>query len=75
MKFAFVAKHRTIWLCDPPGVVAVGLPCLAQRSPSARSCSDEELGGKVMASFPNDGTCGARRVTGSPTGGFWPAPD
>lgn len=45
------------------GSVAVGLPCLADRSPSARSPSDEELGGKVKASFAaSDRTYGARRV-------------
>jgi putative transposase len=55
MKFAFVAKHRTIWpvawLCDALGVSRSGFHAWLNRSPSARSRSDEELGGKVKASF------------------------
>jgi putative transposase len=47
--------------CD--GGVPVGLPCLADRSPSARSRSDEALGQQVKASFvDSDRTYGARRV-------------
>ncbi|MEY9455233.1 hypothetical protein ABIG07_004181 [Bradyrhizobium ottawaense] len=51
MKFAFVAKHRTIWpaawLCDALGVSRSGFHAWLNRSPSARSRSDQELGGKV----------------------------
>ena len=67
MKFAFVAKHRTIWpvawLCDALGVSRSGFHAWLNRSPSTRSRSDEELGGKVKASFAaSDRTYGARRV-------------
>lgn len=42
---------------------AVGPPCLLNRSPNARSRSDEYLGDKVKASFmASDRTYGARRV-------------
>jgi putative transposase len=55
MKFAFVAKHRTIWpvawLCDALGVSRSGFHAWLNRSPSARFRSDEDLGGKVKASF------------------------
>lgn len=55
MKFAFVAKHRTVWpvawLCDAMGVSRSGFHAWLNRSPSAGSRSDEELGGKVKASF------------------------
>jgi putative transposase len=55
MKFVFIAKHRTIWpvawLCDALGVSRSGFHAWLNRSPSARSRSDEELGGKVKASF------------------------
>lgn len=67
MKFAFVAKHRTIWpvawLCDALGVSRSGFHAWLNRSPSARSRSDEELGGRVKASFAaSDRTYGARRA-------------
>ncbi|MGY3695444.1 putative transposase [Bradyrhizobium sp. USDA 3240] len=67
MKFAFVAKHRTIWpvawLCDALGVSRSGFHAWLNRSPSTRSRSDEELGGKVKASFAaSDRTYDARRV-------------
>ncbi|SFN92759.1 putative transposase [Bradyrhizobium sp. Rc3b] len=60
MKFVFIAKHRAIWpvawLCDS------GFHAWLNGSPSARSRSDEELGGKVKASFMgSDRTYGARR--------------
>ncbi|MET4323777.1 hypothetical protein ABIC02_007568 [Bradyrhizobium sp. RT5a] len=55
MKFAFNAKHRTIWpvagLCDALGVSRSGFNAWLTRSPSVRSRSDEELSGKVKASF------------------------
>src|SRR3954454_11012264 len=50
MKFVFIAKHRSFhaWL---------------NRSPSARSRSDERVGQQVKASFlASDRTYGARRV-------------
>jgi putative transposase len=67
MKFGFIAKHRTIWpvawLCDALGVSRSGFHAWLNRSPSARSRSDEELGGKVRSSFvASDRTYGARRV-------------
>ena len=67
MKFGFIAKHRTIspvaWLCDALGVSRSGFHAWLNRSPSARSRSDEDLGGKVKASFAaSDRTYGARRV-------------
>ncbi|GLR96828.1 transposase InsO family protein [Bradyrhizobium liaoningense] len=67
MKFVFIAKHRAIWpvawLCDALGVSRSGFHAWLNRSPSARSRSDEELGGKVKASFmASDRTYGARRV-------------
>ena len=67
MKFAFVAKHRAIWpvawLCDALGVSRSGFHAWLNRSPSARSRSDEEFGGKVKASFAASyRTYGARRV-------------
>ncbi|MCK1614660.1 IS3 family transposase [Bradyrhizobium sp. 136] len=66
MKFVFVEEQRAIWpvawLCD-----ALGGPGRASmpmnRSLSARFRSDEELGGRVKASFAaSDRTYGARRV-------------
>src|ERR1700750_75635 len=51
------------WLCDALGVSRSGFHAWLTRSPSARSRSDEELGGKVKASFAaSDRTYGARRV-------------
>ena len=75
MKFVFVAKHRTIWpvawLCDALGVSRSGFHAWLPRSPSARSRSDEDLCGKVKASFvASDRTYGApgSGVICSPTG-------
>ena len=67
MKFVFIAKHRAIWpvawLCEALGVSRSGFHAWLNRSPSARSRSDEELGGKVKTSFvASDSTYGARRV-------------
>ena len=67
MKFVFIAKHRAIWpvawLCDALGVSRSGFHAWLNRSPSARSRSDEQFGGKVKASFmASDRTYGARRV-------------
>jgi putative transposase len=67
MKFIFIAKHRTIWpvawLCNALGVSRSGFHAWLNRTPSARSRSDEVLGQRVKASFvASDRTYGARRV-------------
>jgi putative transposase len=67
MKFVFIAKHRTIWpvawLCEAMGVSRSGFHAWLNRSPSARSRSDETVGQQVTASFlASDRTYGARRV-------------
>ena len=67
MKFVFIAKHRTIWpvawLCEAMGVSRSGFHAWLNRSPSARSRSDETVGQQVKASFiASDRTYGARRV-------------
>ena len=67
MKFAFIAKHRSIWpvawLCNALGVSRSGFHAWLNRTPSARSRSDEALGRRVRASFvASDRTYGARRV-------------
>ncbi|MGY4182981.1 putative transposase [Bradyrhizobium sp. USDA 4518] len=60
MKFGFIAKHRAIW--PALGVSRSGFHAWLNRSPSAKSRGDEELGGKVKASFmASDRTYGARR--------------
>jgi putative transposase len=67
MKFDFIAKHRTIWpvawLCNALGVSRSGFHAWLNRTPSARSQSDEALGQRVKASFAaSDRTYGPRRV-------------
>jgi putative transposase len=67
MKFGFIAKHRNIWpvawLCEAMGVSRSGFHAWLNRSPSARSRSDETVGQQVKASFvASDRTYGARRV-------------
>jgi putative transposase len=67
MKFVFIAKHRNVWpvarLCNALGVSRSGFHGWLNRSPSARSRSDEALGQQVKASFAaSDRTYGARRV-------------
>ena len=67
MKFAFIAKHREIWLaewlCRALGVSRGGFYAWLTRPPSARTRSDEELSAKVRSSFlASDRTYGARRV-------------
>jgi hypothetical protein len=67
MKFVFIAKHRGIWpvawLCDALGVSRSGFHAWLNRSPSARSRSDEAIGGRIRTSFiSSDRTYGARRV-------------
>src|SRR5438093_11065449 len=51
MKFGFIAKHRTIWpvawLCEAMGVSRSGFHAWLDRSPSARSRSDEAVGQQV----------------------------
>jgi putative transposase len=47
MKFVFIAKHRSIWpvawLCNAMGVSRSGFHAWLNRSPSARSRSDEAV--------------------------------
>jgi putative transposase len=67
MKFVFIAKHRDIWpvawLCNALGVSRSGFHAWLNRSPSARSRSDEVTGERIRASFiSSDRTYGARRV-------------
>src|SRR3569832_1845106 len=67
MKFVFIAKHRTIWpvawLCEAMGVSRSGFHAWLNRSPSAKSRSDETVGQQIKASFlASDRTYGARRV-------------
>ena len=63
MKFVFIAKHRTIWpvawLCDALGVSRSGFHAWLNRSPSARSRSDEAVGQRVKASRAETGSEGA----------------
>jgi putative transposase len=67
MKFAFVAKHRSIWpvawLCEALGVSRSGFHAWLGRAPSRRAQEDAEIGAKVRASFiASARTYGARRV-------------
>ena len=67
MKFAFIAKHRAVWpagwMCVALGVSRGGFYAWLTRPRSVRAGSDEELAGKVRASFvASDRTYGARRV-------------
>lgn len=67
MKFAFVAKHRSVWpvawLCEALGVSRSGFHAWLVRPPSKRAGQDEEIGAKVRASFIGSArTYGARRV-------------
>lgn len=67
MKFAFIAKHRSIWpvawLCTALDVSRSGFHAWLTRAPSQRSRQDEEIGAKVRASFiTSSRTYGARRV-------------
>lgn len=67
MKFAFIAKHRTIWplsrLCAALGVSRSGFHAWLIRGPSQRALTDEEIAAKARASFlASDRTYGARRV-------------
>jgi putative transposase len=67
MRFAFIAKHRSIWpvawLCEALDVSRSGFHAWLGRSPSRRSRDDEAIGAKVRTSFvTSDRTYGARRV-------------
>ena len=67
MRFAFIAKHRTIWpvewLCKALDVSKSGFHAWLKRSPSNRSRQDEELVTAIDRSFKSsDRTYGARRV-------------
>jgi putative transposase len=67
MRFAFIAKHRSIWpvawLCDALDVSRSGFHAWLNRSPSARSRYDEALLVEIGRSFrSSDRTYGARRV-------------
>jgi len=67
MKFAFVAKHRSIWpvawLCEALGVSRSGFHAWLNRSPSRHARQDEVLLDKIKDSFQDsDRTYGARRV-------------
>lgn len=67
MRFAFIAKHRTVWplswLCSALGVSRSGFHAWLTRRPSQRALDDERIAPKVRASFlASDRTYGARRV-------------
>ena len=67
MKFAFIAKHRSVWpvawLCEALDVSRSGFHAWLTRSPSKRARRDDEIGVKVRASFIGSArTYGARRV-------------
>ena len=67
MKFAFIAKHRSIWpvawLCEALGVSRSGFHAWLNRSPSQHARHDEALLDKIKDSFKDsDRTYGARRV-------------
>jgi putative transposase len=67
MRFAFIAKHRSIWpvawLCEALDVSRSGFHAWLNRTPSKRTRDDEEIGAKVRASFIGSArTYGARRV-------------
>ena len=67
MKFAVIARHRSIWpvawLCEALDVSRSGFHAWLNRSPSRHARYDETLLGKVRDSFTmSDRTYGARRV-------------
>lgn len=67
MRFAFVAKHRSIWpvawLCEALDVSRSGFHAWLNRSPSKRAQHDEVLVREIRCSFTgSDRTYGARRV-------------
>lgn len=67
MRFAFIAKHRSIWpaawLCEALGVSRSGFHAWLSRSASERARYDKVLLDKIRQSFKaSDRTYGARRV-------------
>ena len=67
MRFAFIAKHRSIWpvvwLCKALDVSRSGFHAWLNRSPSRRTRYDEALMAVMRVSFvDSDRTYGARRV-------------
>jgi len=67
MRFAFVAKHRSIWpvawLCEALDVSRSGFHAWLNRSPSKRALEDEALLSVMRQSFTaSDRTYGARRI-------------
>lgn len=67
MKFAFVAKHRTIWpvswLCKALDVSSSGFHDWLNRAPAKRTLENETVLGLIRRSFlESDRTYGARRV-------------
>jgi putative transposase len=67
MRFAFIAKHRNIWLvawlCDALDVSRSGFHAWLNRSPSAHARHDDVLATAIDRSFKSsDRTYGARRV-------------
>jgi putative transposase len=67
MKFAFIAKHRSVWplswLCSALGVSRSGFHAWLTRRPSPHAVEDEQIARRVRASFlASDRTYGARRV-------------
>ncbi|TDT99121.1 putative transposase [Azorhizobium sp. AG788] len=67
MRFAFIAKHRSIWpvawLCDALDVSRSGFYAWLNRSPSEHARQDDVLATAIDRSFKSsDRTYGARRV-------------
>lgn len=67
MRFAFIAKHRSIWpvawLCEALDVSRSGFHAWLTRPPSTRTLEDESLLAVIRRSFlGSDRTYGARRV-------------
>jgi len=67
MRFAFIAKHRSIWpvawLCEALDVSRSGFHAWLNRSASKRTRHDGELSASMRTSFlASDRTYGARRV-------------
>ena len=67
MRFAFIAKHRSIWpvawLCEALDVSRSGFHAWLTRSPSHRARYDDALLAVMRASFvASDRTYGARRI-------------
>ena len=63
MKFGFIAKPRSVWLCEALGVSRSGFHAWLKRGPCGRSREDEAIMPAVKASFVASArTYGARRV-------------